>query len=112
MRAAPVRDLGLSSFLVPGGEASACTATLPSRPETGGATDRLTYLSSYSSHLPGLSGAEQRALHLVEVEGASYCEVGQQLGIERDAVKKLVCNTRRKLHDHVEHMLGDLALLT
>ena len=85
-------------------------AMRPPRLERGEEPDRLSYLNAYSSHWPSLSGAEQRALHLVEVEGASYREVGAQLGIGRDDVKELVCDTRRKLRDGVGHMLGALSL--
>ena len=105
-----MRNLALSAFLVPGGDVLPTTAARRPHLGQGRDPDRLAYLSTYSSHLPGLSRAEQRALHLVEVEGASYREVGRQLGIGRDDVKELVCNTRRKLYDSVGQVLGALAL--
>lgn len=105
-----MRNLALSSFLVPSGDVSLPSGVDTPVLERDGQPSRLTYLSTYSSQLPELSGPEQRALHLVEVEGASYREVGVQLGIGRDDVKELVCNTRRKLYGSVGQMLGALAL--
>lgn len=105
-----MRNLTLSSFFLPGGDAPLSAAVRPPRRTRDPGVDRLDYLSTYSSQLPSLSGAEQRALHLVEVDGASYREVGRQLGIGRDDVKELVCNTRRKLHGSVGQVLGTLAV--
>lgn len=78
----------------------------PSLPS--GQADRAIHLNVYSMHYGTLTVPEQRALHLVEVRGASYREVGTKLGMGRDAVRRLVYDGRRKILRCTERTRADL----
>ncbi len=64
-----------------------------------------SFQSAYEGQLEALSEAEQRALHLVEVVGASYDETAADLGIHRDQVQVLICDGRRKIYRGVQQAL-------
>ena len=95
-----MRNIALRSFLVPAETGYPGPAT-PIRPNTSAPGN----LTSPTSQLPGLTRDERNALHLVEVERASYHQVGQRLGISCDNVKHLVFDGRRKIYGSIGGLL-------
>ena len=57
----------------------------------------LDYLHLYLEFYQRLSEREQRALHLVEVEGVSYREAAAELGIKLENLKMVIFRARRKI---------------
>ena len=58
----------------------------------------LVYLNLYLLHYSKLSEKEQRALHMVEVEGASYKATAAELGIRLENLKMVIFRGRRKIY--------------
>jgi RNA polymerase sigma-70 factor, ECF subfamily len=57
----------------------------------------LVYLNLYLVHYKRLSAKEQRALQMVEVDGASYKETAASLGIRLENLKMVIFRGRRKI---------------
>jgi len=77
------------------------------------AADRafLLYLSLYLVHFEKLSTKERRALTLVEVEGASYKQAANELGIRLENLKIVIFRGRRKVLRGMHQSLADLRAL-
>ncbi len=58
----------------------------------------LLYLSLYLVHFARLTAKEQRALTMVEVEGASYRDAAHELGIRVENLKMVIFRGRRKIY--------------
>lgn len=57
----------------------------------------LIYLNLYLMHFQRLSPKERRALTLVEIEGVSYKDAAQDLGIRLENLKMVIFRGRRKI---------------
>ncbi|MFT6040234.1 MAG: hypothetical protein ACI9C2_000393, partial [Gammaproteobacteria bacterium] len=62
------------------------------------------YLRFYSQ----LSEREQRAIHLVEVEGSSYRDAAVDLGIKLENLKMVIFRARRKIHRSMRRVFDGL----
>ena len=71
----------------------------------------LLYLNLYMVHFGKLSGKEQRALSMVEVEGASYREAAEELGIRLENLKMVIFRGRRKIFRGMGRSLLELDAL-
>lgn len=69
----------------------------------------LLYLQLYMLHFARLSAKEQRALTLVEVDGASYREAASELGIRLENLKMVIFRGRRKIFRGMERSLAQFA---
>jgi RNA polymerase sigma factor (sigma-70 family) len=69
----------------------------------------LVYLNLYLQHYRRLSPKEQRALSMVEVEGASYRDTASSLGIRLENLKMVIFRGRRKIFRGLNRTLQDLA---
>ena len=69
----------------------------------------LVYLNLYLQHYRRLSSKEQRALRMVEVEGASYKATAAELGIRLENLKMVIFRGRRKIFRGLNRTLQDLA---
>ena len=69
----------------------------------------LVYLNLYLQHYRRLSPKEQRALRMVEVEGASYKDTASELGIRLENLKMVIFRGRRKIFRGLNRTLRDLA---
>jgi RNA polymerase sigma factor (sigma-70 family) len=69
----------------------------------------LVYLNLYLVHYLRLSSKEQRALRMVEVEGASYKDTAADLGIRLENLKMVIFRGRRKIYRGLAKTLADLA---
>lgn len=69
----------------------------------------LLYLQLYLLHYNRLSPKERRALALVEVDGVSYKDAAQDLGIRLENLKMVIFRGRRKIFRGLETSLGQLA---
>jgi RNA polymerase sigma factor (sigma-70 family) len=69
----------------------------------------LLYLQLYLLHFGRLSARERRALTLVEVEGASYRDAAEDLGVRLENLKMVVFRGRRKIFRGMELSLGELS---
>ena len=69
----------------------------------------LVYLNLYLLHYGKLSEKEQRALQMVEVEGASYKATAAELGIRLENLKMVIFRGRRKIFRGMNRTLQDLA---
>jgi RNA polymerase sigma-70 factor (ECF subfamily) len=58
----------------------------------------VTYLTLYMTFYQMLGEREQRALTLVEVDGASYRDAAADLGIRLENLKMVIFRARRKIH--------------
>jgi RNA polymerase sigma-70 factor (ECF subfamily) len=58
----------------------------------------VTYLTLYMTFFQLLGEREQRALTLVEVDGASYRDAAADLGIRLENLKMVIFRARRKIH--------------
>ncbi len=58
----------------------------------------IVYLQLYMQFYTMLSDRERRALHLVEVDGVSYREAAEDLGIKLENLKMVIFRARRKIH--------------
>jgi len=68
----------------------------------------LIYLNLYLMHFGKLSVKEQRALTLVEVDGATYKEAASDLGIRLENLKMVIFRGRRKIFRGMGRTLRDL----
>ena len=68
----------------------------------------VTYLHLYLRFYSQLSGREQRAIHLVEVDGASYREAAADLGIKLENLKMVIFRARRKIHRSMRRVFEGL----
>lgn len=69
----------------------------------------LIYLNLYLSQFERLSFKEQRALTMVEVEGLSYKQAAEALGIRLENLKMVIFRGRRKIFRGLSKTLEDLA---
>lgn len=69
----------------------------------------LVYLNLYLVHYRRLSQKEQRALRMVEVDGASYKETAAALGIRLENLKMVIFRGRRKIFRGLQKSLSGLA---
>lgn len=70
----------------------------------------LLYLNLYLLHFGKLSAKEQRALSMVEVEGRSYRDAADSLGIKLENLKMVVFRGRRKVFRGMSQSLAAMAL--
>jgi hypothetical protein len=68
----------------------------------------VTYLHLYLRFYSQLSAREQRAIHLVEVEGASYRAAAADLGIKLENLKMVIFRARRKIHRSMRRVFEGL----
>ena len=68
----------------------------------------LTYLHFYLRFYQMLSEREQRAIHLVEVEGLSYRAAAGDLGIKLENLKMVIFRARRKIHRSMRRVFEGL----
>ena len=69
----------------------------------------LVYLNLYLKHYLRLSGKEQQALRMVEVEGCSYKETADALGIRLENLKMVIFRGRRKIYRRLSRTLQELS---
>jgi RNA polymerase sigma-70 factor (ECF subfamily) len=69
----------------------------------------LTYLHLYLRFFSMLSERERKALHLVEVEEASYREAALELGIKLENLKMVIFRARRKIHRSMRRVFDGLS---
>jgi RNA polymerase sigma factor (sigma-70 family) len=69
----------------------------------------LMYLQLYLLHFRRLSGKEQRALSMVEVDGVSYRDAAAQLDIRLENLKMVIFRARRKIFRGMETSLSRFA---
>ncbi len=69
----------------------------------------LTYLQMYLKFYSMLSAREQRALHRVEIDGASYRETAEELGIKLENLKMVIFRARRKIHRAMQRVFEGLS---
>lgn len=69
----------------------------------------LIYLQLYLEFYKMLSDRERRALHLVEVEGASYRIAAEDLGIKLENLKMVIFRARRKIHRSMRRVFDGLS---
>ena len=68
----------------------------------------LIYLQLYLMHFERLSEKERRALTMVEVEGCSYRDTAEALGIRLENLKMVIFRGRRKIFRGMELSLTEL----
>ena len=68
----------------------------------------LTYLHLYLRFYQMLSEREQRAIHLVEVDGLSYRRAAGELGIKLENLKMVIFRARRKIHRSMRRVFEGL----
>jgi len=68
----------------------------------------ITYLHLYLRFYSQLSEREQRAIHLVEVDGVSYREAAVDLGIKLENLKMVIFRARRKIHRSMRRVFEGL----
>lgn len=66
------------------------------------------YLHLYLTFYERLSDREKRALHMVEVEGASYREAAADLGIKLENLKMVIFRARRKIYRSMRRVFDGL----
>lgn len=69
----------------------------------------LIYLNLYLLHYRQLSAKEQKALRMVEVQGASYKDTAAALGIRLENLKMVIFRGRRKIYRALNRSLQQLA---
>jgi RNA polymerase sigma-70 factor (ECF subfamily) len=70
----------------------------------------LIYLQLYLLHFSKLSAKEQLALTMVEIDGVSYRDAAQALGIRLENLKMVIFRGRRKIFRGMERSLGEFSL--
>jgi len=82
-----------------------------SEAESAGAVNQafLLYLQLYLHHFGKLSPRERLALTLVEVDGASYRDAAEALGIRLENLKMVIFRGRRKIFRGMERTLAEFA---
>jgi RNA polymerase sigma-70 factor (ECF subfamily) len=68
----------------------------------------LNYLYLYLRFYRMLSAREQRAIQMVEVEGRSYREAADELGIKLENLKMVIFRARRKIHRSMRRVFEGL----
>jgi len=68
----------------------------------------LTYLQLYLRFYSMLSDRERSALHMVEVDGASYRAAAAELGIKLENLKMVIFRARRKIHRAMRRVFDGL----
>ncbi|QDU69216.1 RNA polymerase sigma factor [Engelhardtia mirabilis] len=68
----------------------------------------LVYLHLYLEFYKQLSDREQRALHMVEVEGASYRDAAAELEIKLENLKMVIFRARRKIYRAMRRVFDGL----
>ncbi len=68
----------------------------------------VTYLHLYLKFYSMLSKREQRAIHLVEVDGLSYRDAARDLGIKLENLKMVIFRARRKIHRSMKRVFEGL----
>ena len=68
----------------------------------------IVYLQLYMQFYSMLSERERRALHLVEVDGVSYREAAEDLGIKLENLKMVIFRARRKIHKAMRRVFEGL----
>lgn len=63
-------------------------------------------LVHYAAAFETLKERDRKALHMVEVEGACYAEVGRRLGVGRSNTKMIVFRARQRLRLALRRSLG------
>ena len=69
----------------------------------------LMYLQLYMLHFARLSTKERRALTMVEVDGRSYRDAAEDLGIRLENLKMVIFRGRRKIFRGMERSLAEMA---
>ena len=69
----------------------------------------IVYLHLYLRFYSMLSDRERAALHLVEVEEASYRQAAQELGIKLENLKMVIFRARRKIHRSMRRVFDGLS---
>jgi RNA polymerase sigma-70 factor (ECF subfamily) len=69
----------------------------------------LLYLVLYSEQYNRLSLKERQSLHMVEVEGRSYKEVSETLGIKLENLKMVIFRARNKIVRNLDRALNALS---
>ena len=69
----------------------------------------LTYLHLYLRFFQMLSEREQRAIHLVEVDGLSYRHAAEHLEIKLENLKMVIFRARRKIHRSMRRVFDGLS---
>jgi RNA polymerase sigma factor (sigma-70 family) len=64
------------------------------------------FLAMYLQAYQGLSERERFVLHMVEVRGLRYAELGKIVGIRPEALKMVVFRARRRIAKQIEHRLA------
>jgi len=82
-----------------------------SEAESAGAVNHafVLYLQLYLMHFQRLSPKERLALTMVEVDGASYRDAAEALGIRLENLKMVIFRGRRKILRGMERSLDDIA---
>jgi DNA-directed RNA polymerase specialized sigma24 family protein len=75
-------------------------------------TAYLLYLNLYLTQFQRLSAKEQRALTMVEIEGASYKAAADALGLRLENLKMVIFRGRRKILRGMAGLLGLVATPT
>ena len=71
-------------------------------------SDQLGFMNLYRVYRRVLDEDESRALALVELENASYEQIGELLGKTHDQVKLIVFTARKKMFFGMGRTLGEL----
>ncbi len=61
----------------------------------------LVLLLHYAAAYDKLSPRDKRALHLVEVDGLTYVEAGERLGVGRSNMKMIMFRSRKRIRAHI-----------
>jgi RNA polymerase sigma factor (sigma-70 family) len=69
----------------------------------------MIYLQLYMLHFGKLSAKEQQALTMVEIDGASYRDAADALGIRLENLKMVIFRGRRKIFRGMERSLAEFA---
>jgi RNA polymerase sigma factor (sigma-70 family) len=67
-------------------------------------------LQAYLIAFERLSAREQIVLESVDVQGKRYAEVSQDVGIRPEAIKMVVFRARKRIQQHLEHLLAGFGL--
>jgi RNA polymerase sigma factor (sigma-70 family) len=65
-------------------------------------------MAHYKDAFGKLSSRDQYAMHLVEVEGISYREAGEKLGVRQSNMKMILFRARKRLVNHMRRSMGVL----
>lgn len=65
-------------------------------------------MAHYKNAFNKLSSRDQYAMHLVEVEGLSYRDAGEKLGVRQSNMKMILFRARKRLVNHMRRSMGVL----